>query len=131
MISIAIGLSLLLVGLYLLGPLMKGLRRTEGRRRVDPNFFKAAPIEKLEPPALSSWSARARDPQVESDGLDFPQSPSLEADFSPTGLSGAPPPPSAPSSFEELPPARGIGLPVREDEPEDDEDLPKQGTLGF
>lgn len=131
MISIALGVVCLIMGLGLLAPLLYEIRRPDRRRRIDSGYFKALAIEA--PPAATPekrWSV----PRVRSkeEDLDFSAPSDIELDLRPTGLSGVPSPPPSTSRFEDPSPSRGIGLPVREDdEEEDNDDLPRQGTLGF
>lgn len=129
MISIALGVVCLILGLALLAPLLSEIRRPDRRRRFDSGYFKALALDA--PPAAAPekrWSAPRERPADED--LDLSIQSDIELDLRPTGLSGVPTAISSPSPFEKPSESRGIGLPVREDDEEED-DLPKQGTLGF
>lgn len=129
MISIALGVVCLILGLALLAPLLSEIRRPDRRRRIDSGYFKALVLDA--PPAPipeKRWNA-PRERSADK-AFDFPVESDIELNLRPTGLSGAPVSPPASSPLEKTSPARGIGLPVREDD-EEENDLPRQGTLGF
>lgn len=130
MISIALGVVCLILGLALLAPFLGEIRRPDRRRRIDSGYFKALA---LDAPPVPSPGKRWNTPRERStdEDLDLQTPSDFERDLRPTGLSGAPLSPPAPSPFEDPSASGGIGLPVREEDEDEEDDHPRQGTLGF
>ena len=125
MISYLIGLSFLIVGFLLLTNLVRGHRGTTKKRRVDPTYFKSMQV--TFPEKSPSMARKANSKPKPSFDFDFGEE--AKEEVQPIGLSQ--PEKFSLGGFDLLPKSQkqgGIGF----DRPDEDEDDgPKQGTLGF
>jgi len=127
MISIAFGSLCLVIGILMAWNLLRGSRRQVRKRRADTQFFKSLEVEAIEAPANNAWAARA----TFQKGTSKPQEFDLDLDeeeIRPIGLTAPGPfdPPGAVPSRKSAP-NKGIGFTDADEE----DDGPRQGTLGF
>ena len=126
MISITVGVLSLLLGLIIVWNSLKGTRRRRSRGRVDSHIFQSMELDITPAPSTSEWVPPIAPAQKKDALLQFDFGPKEEKEPLPTGLTAMEPLGSTQSSPLKTPlPPNKMGL------TDEDDEEPRQGTLGF